>query len=191
VTSIPAVEVDRLVIRELKNLAKTPEVIQALVDKANQDFKKDRPNYQEALFSLKKRLDGVTTKVDRIMDEILSSKSSDEREMWISKSSRLHAEKQEVEQQIQNLRQREDQEASAELNGDAIVQALEQFEMKFESLPLASRRGLVTSMIERIEVTKNELVLNIKNPGFSVTCESATPRHGGGLNLAYRDKLAE
>jgi len=100
------------------------------------------------------------------MDQILSAPSPDDKKMWAEKLTRLHAEIEKIEREIQIFENGGHQTDTALLSPEAIRMALKQFHEHFDTLPLATRRSLVTSLLESIQVEKDELVLNLKNPGF-------------------------
>jgi site-specific DNA recombinase len=109
ITKVPAVDVEKHVLRELKRLMKSPSLITDLCKAANEKFMRSLPNYGELIRAEKSRVSGLCRQLDKITDEILSSNSADEKVMWRERAYRLHQEKAAIEKQIEHF---EDQRRS-------------------------------------------------------------------------------
>jgi site-specific DNA recombinase len=164
VTSILGDEVEKVVIRKLKAIAVSEDVVRELTAKANDDFKKAQPNYRDALVSAKRRREGVITQLDRVTDEILAAPSSDERTVWRDKSQRLQVEKEQIDREIQTLEKARHGTDTSSIEAESVLQALRRFSDEFDGLPFAARRGLVSSLLECVQVERDEVVLNLKSP---------------------------
>lgn len=103
VTSIPGDDIEKVVIRKLKEAAASEDVVRHLVEKANADFKKAQPDYREEIVSARRRLEGVVSQLDRVTDEILAAQSAANRKLWTDKSHRLQTEKEQIDRELQTL----------------------------------------------------------------------------------------
>ena len=75
------------------------------------------------------------------------------------------------------------------LDAKAIHQALLKFNDEFGRLPIASKQSLLKSILDKIEIQKDEIILHVKNPGFDFDPNKKVPSTGcdtGDLKLAYR-----
>lgn len=185
--SFPADSIESIVIHQLKKLAKTPDVVTALVAKANEEFKSKQPDYKEALQALNRRLECAIKKIDRVMDQVLEASLPEEKRSWTDKLQRLQHEKQDIENQVENLKIRMESTAAGFIDENAVRMALDRFEEGFDGFPIASKQALLKSLLEKIEVKKDEVVLHVKNPGFPIgPLETKIPRTGCGPGDHFR-----
>ena len=147
-----------------------------------------QPDYKDALLSLSRKLEGTVRKLDRVMDQVLEASPNQEKSDWIEKSQRLQQEKREIEQQIDTLNKRLENRSELLLDAKAIQGALAQFGANFDQLPIAAKQAFLKSILDKIEVKKDEIVLHIKNPGFTLGPETPIPRTCGPGDqfLVYR-----
>ena len=190
--SLPADDLDRVVIRKLKEVAASEEVVRGLIARANADFKKAQPDYREAVLATKRRIEGISAQLDKVTDEILASVSSEEKRVWSGKAQRLQAEKDRVAQEMQVLGKDRDGAQDRMLDESAVVAALARFRDEFDGLPFPARQGLVVSLLDSVNVEKDEIVLNLKNPGFrwqkKAPVHALLGRESGDQNLDHRIK---
>ncbi len=64
-SSVPAKEVEKIVLTVLKEVATSPETLAALVSEANDDFKKVQPDYKKVLFAAQRRMAGVSSHLNQ------------------------------------------------------------------------------------------------------------------------------
>jgi site-specific DNA recombinase len=194
-SSLKADEIERVVLRKLKEVASSEENAEQLVAKANEDFKKARPNHREASLAARRKIEGFAAQLDQVTNEILRAASPSERRIWIEKSHRLLAEKERAEVELQMLEKDRHGTDAGMMNADEVKTALARFLSEFDTLPLAARRGLVTSLIDSVEVHKDEIVLNLKNPGFrwqkKAPVQALLGCESGDQNLDERSKWGD
>lgn len=168
---IPAKVIERKVLRVLKGLLKEPGFIEALTMKANEEFKTNRPDYNQIIKANRHKLDSVVRKLDRITDQIIETDDPSDKRMWMDKSSRVQLEKEAVEEVLRDLEKRRAGYTDVLLSADSIKEKLKELDEGFDKLPVASRQGFIKSILNRVTVSKDQLTLGIKNPDFDLKFE--------------------
>lgn len=190
--SIPAEDLEKVVLRKIREVAASEEVVRGLIARANEDFKKTQPNFREATLTAKRRLEGLATQLDKVTNEILAAPSPEDKRVWTDKAHRLQAEKDGVERELQALEKNRGEASDGMLEEETVVKALARFREEFDTLPFPARQSLITSLLHSVDVEKDELVLNLKNPGFR--WQKKAPVHAllgcesGDQNLDERSK---
>ena len=192
-SSIPADDMEKVVLKRIRSLSHEPPVIAELTEKANRKFYAEQPDYKDSILALKRRLEGTIRKLDKIMDQILDAESPEEKQSWMEKAQRLQGEKKDVEYQLHGLKGRAENKTDALLDPEAIHRALVKFNDGFDQLPIAARQSLLKSILDKIEVQKDEIILHVKNPGFDPTNKKVPgiDCDPGDYNLVYRSKWGD
>lgn len=192
-SSIRGDEIEKIVIKKLKEMAKSGEIVNSLALKINADHKTSQPNYREAFLGARKKVSGIVAQLDRVTDQILLSSSSEDKKLWTEKSHRLQREKEQIEKEISALEKGSTNTESALIDPEVLVKALDRFCNDFEEMPFAARRGLVLSFVDSVQVELTELILNLKTP--KKKWQKKAPDHlilagceSGDQNMDYRSK---
>ncbi len=174
ITNIPAKELDNKIIAELRKLMSAPKLVEVLVQKANEKFKAKQPDYKTEIVSINRKLSGVIQKLDKITDEILESESANEKKLWIEKSNRLQKQKEDIEREINILKQQKDKQTGNVMNPQAISDILEKFNNGFDNLPVAAKQSYIRAVLSKVIVEKDKFVLHLKSPDLLMERESLT-----------------
>ncbi len=118
------------------------------------------------MLSARQRLEGVVRRLEKVTDEILDAKDSSEKHLWLDKSQRLQAEKESVEKELAEIQRKASDYQSTVINADSVRDALRRFGKGFDGLPAASKVSLIKSLVDKVEIKKDEIVIKIKDPGF-------------------------
>jgi site-specific DNA recombinase len=166
--TIPAEKIESKIIKDLKALARTPLVVTELTKLANQEFATKQPSYNEVLQTTRRQRDTLLKKLDQITDQALMAASPAESRMWTEKGHRLQLQVDQLEKELELLKTRETDRSSNLLDDKAIKEALDRFSDDFGDLPVATRRSFITSILRRVKLQKDGIVLCIGNPGFGL-----------------------
>lgn len=177
ITTIPAGRIEPVVLDVLKKCVRRPEVVEQLVVKANEDQKKQQPDFDKAVFGTENRIKVIQRKIDKTTDAILEAEGND-KAMWNDKLRTLQAEKAAVENELASLKDERLRLKQEPLDAKQIVKALDQLVTNFDDLPYASKESLLKSVLDSVVVDKDEIRVNITNPGFSMSWDDGT-----GVNL--------
>lgn len=169
---VKAEQIEELVMDELLNLVRSPEVLQQMVLAANQEFAKESPDYAAALASARKRMDGISRKINAVLDQLLEA-TPDDKAMWLEKKSALVAERKSLEAEVHEIEQRSKDQNFGKFDADRMLDLLQAFGDGFDDLPVASKQAFLRAIVERIIVRPGEVEIVLKNPGFPI-------RGGGG-----------
>lgn len=148
----------------MKKLAQQPEMIAELVKKANEDFSKQRPDNGRAIQDYRKRIGEFEKKLAQITDQILEADTKDDKAMWMDKARQCRSQKDELELELKTLVQEGETHRDAALDPDSITRAISRFTDEFDALPVATKRALLTSFLERVVVYKDRLKLVVRGP---------------------------
>ena len=187
-SNVPAVEIEQHVLRELKRLFQSPQLVSKLCVEGNEKFKTAQPDYAELVRQERVRFSGVIRQIDRITDEILSVEDSDQKTMWREKAYRLHQEKAAIEKQIAHL---ENQKLNRPqlLDAEAITKALSQLADGIGALSKAARLRLLRAVVERVTIEDQNLKLRIKGPELFGSVKESEEAFIRGTNVCPHDKI--
>ena len=90
--------------------------------------------------------------------------------------------------EIKNLEQHSNIKSVAPIDAEKLISVLGRFADGFKELPITSKRSLLNSIFDKIEVGEQEIVLNIKDPGFTILGfkgASPFPCHSGEQSLVH------
>jgi site-specific DNA recombinase len=158
---------EKLILRDLRQLFRSKEALEQLVRAANKDFEKDQPDYAAAMASARKRLDGVKRRLSGVLDEILAA-APDEKRTWIDKRKTLESERDSVEAEIQEIDLRSKDRSFGKLESQQMLSILRAFDDKFDELPIASKQAFLRAIVERIIIRPGKVEIVLRNPGFSI-----------------------
>ncbi len=123
-------------------------------------------------------MEGVVSKLDRITDEILNAQDARQRQVWVEKLGRCQEEKASIEQRIVELEERSRNHRSHRLDSGVLLKTLNDLTTNFSAMPFAAKHRLLTSIVSCVVVEKDQIRVNIVNPGFSVAWD-----RDAGVNL--------
>lgn len=185
IPTIAADKVERKVLRQLRKLIKSPDIIEKLVAKANESLKQTGSGLPKAISAAKRQLNQIQKRLNRATDHVLDADSSEEKTLWMEKSKTLAAEKESTEVEIARLEQEHSKTSRQNLDSAGITDALRQLEDGFDDLPITAKQGLLRAIMREIVVTKKSLVVNVQNPSPSATLRTKSAIDEGGQKLAY------
>lgn len=162
--SIPIIELEKVVIGVLKEIAMSPECLASLISKANEEFKKVQPDYKKAVLAAQRRLDGINSRLSKATDMRLEAISADEKVMWAEKCQLLFAEKNQASREVSEFEKKKDKMFDGLIDTDNIRAALVRLLENFDKLALAAKLGLIRSLIDKVVIQKEEMVIYIKGP---------------------------
>lgn len=166
IKNIPSAEIEKVLIKELKGVLQSPAVIEELAKKANSTFQEARPDYTNEIAACQNKIEGILKKLDKISDQILESKDTHEKEIWTEKLRRVQDEKKIAETEILRLREESKQQHFELLDGTKIREVLGHLMADFESLDKGVKKALLSNILESVQVLKEKIVINVKNPGL-------------------------
>lgn len=166
IPAVPAKDLEVVVLRELKKLAKRPDVVRDLVKKAQDTLKAKQPDYRDALQSLRRRTDGVARKMNLVTDQILEAQSESEKGTWKDKLRQLQSEKTHLEREQLEMESQLSVVKDQEIDEGRILEALEQFSESFDELPVAARQLFIHSLVGKVELEETRLTIWLKGLDF-------------------------
>ena len=187
IPTIPAEKIEKRVFARVKQLAKSPAVVDELVHKVNEEFQNKQPDFKKAIASNRQKLEAVVRKIEKTTDQVLDAQSEAEKNMWLEKSRRLHEQKDGIEGEIAEFMRRQHDQRSDVLSAAEVKGGLESFTKGFEDLPIASRRSLLTSILAGVQVKREKIVIRVKNPEFSLSGDRGLGCKPGGRFLGHQE----
>jgi hypothetical protein len=106
----------------------------------------------------------LESKLDSITEQILEANNLKEKAIWNSKLQRIQTERQNYEKQIESLRARQRASQCQDLDHKNIGIAIENLVTNFESLDGQRKHLMISSIVDRIDLTRESIEISIKNP---------------------------
>ncbi|MCX6126567.1 MAG: hypothetical protein NTV34_17685 [Proteobacteria bacterium] len=169
-------------------MTRSPQVVKELITEANLKFDAELPDFNGASLGSRRKLSAVMKRLDRVGDEILDSSNQTQRSIWLEKQMRLQTEKVAFEAELKELEIRKTAGRNEKLDSDKIQTAFDLFFLGFIKLPIAARQSFLSSLLVRVVVEKDELKIEITNPGFSMSYESEDSVNLSGQKFAQWDE---
>lgn len=165
---VSAPKLEAVILKEIKKLSRTPTVVTGMVNLANEDFQKQKPDHTRVIAERRKKLTDIDRKLHQITDQVLEADSDEDKTMWMDKARQCRTQKDEIQAELKVLTREADENKTALLNADDIIQALTRFEDDFENLSVATRRAYLMSFLEKVVLEKTTVRLVVKGPNFAM-----------------------
>lgn len=164
VRTIPAGKIEAKVLEELRKLLLQPNLLAELAKNSNSKYCKALPNFATAISEFTQKCAKLDAKVDQITDQILDATDSHQKAIWNGKLQRIQTERMGYEKQIESLKTRQRTFQYQQLDHKNIELALKKLMANFETLSGRSKHLMISSIVDRVDINKDAIVIAIKNP---------------------------